>query len=706
MSVAKELHTIRHMPYGTARTAAAEAAARRIEADGPKQHLAEALLDLVEAYTFGGEGAKSFVVFARALRLWDASPELFDEGDEHNLFWEFKWVAGDLADYPQIKGAQAEAFLDDMQRRFELQGTGIAAVLAARFAWAWQSGGADAEERRLRWITSPRDSFDDCHACVIGRQTDFFVEQGRFEEALAMGSTQDGKCNIEPAKTFHAAALAALDLGKPAEALSLHHRAIASETSGNRDLASSRGQSFELLARGGQLERALRDLRGDYREMLADASSPLAHLRFLLGVLAGLSANLDRGEESTGVTLPGATATADSAGSGIGDAKVADLHAWASGRVRQYVDLFDARSGTGYYGDLLERALAARQAPQPLDFGPSYEPTGAADRAEAAPASGLARLWGKLTDRAGSNPANRAGHADGAGHADDAGHVDGAGHADGAGHVDGAGTAGIAGAADPAMIGPDALLARAEEAVARKDYAAATRDYALAVDPLEAAGWLERAGLAAAEAAQSATLERAEDRAHALFGRALPLLRAGGADAGTLAAVLAAWAPVAARMNDAETQIRATAAVLEAHPGFDAEGLTEELAARRQQEWATERATLRDTLARSLAATRGRSFGEGLDSERAAAEALRAGEEFAGVGLLADASHAFWLAGKIHIDRGDTEAAVWGLESAFEGFTAAKRRKERVLAAGELIKLLKETGQADRADEIVAALSA
>ncbi|GAA1318435.1 hypothetical protein ACFSWE_07370 [Leucobacter albus] len=700
MSDAKELHNIRRMPYGTARTAAAEAAARKIEADGPRELLPEALLDLVEAYTFGGEGAKSFVVFARALRLWDASPELFDASDEHNLFWEFKWVASDLADYPQITAPQAEAFLDDMQRRFELQGSGTSAVLASRFAWAWQSGASDAEERRLQWITSPRDSFDDCHACVIGRQTDFFIEQGRFEEALALGATQDGKCNIEPAKTFHATALAALSLGKPEAALEYHHRAAASETVGNRDLASSRGQSFELLARGGQLERALRELRGDYRELITDPPSPLAHLRFLLGFLAGLSANLDSGEQSSGITLPGI----GGAGTSGNDASVAELHAWAADQARAYAVAFDARSGSSYYGELVDRALAATQSSASLRFGSGYgatvaaagsgeaaageQPAGALaagapaaggetlnERAAAAAGapkpSGLAKLWSKLTDKAAPS---------------------------------GDAQPGAEPAADAASA-TSALLARAEESVARKEYAAAARDYAAAVAPLEAAGWLERAGLAAAEAAQSAALDRDEDAAHALFSRALPLLRSGGADAGTLAAVLAAWAPVAARMNDAETQIRATAAALDAHPEFDAGGLTDELAERRQREWATERATLRDTLARSLAATRGRSFGDGLDSDRAAAEALRAGEEFARLGLLADASHAFWLAGKIHLDRGDTDAAVWGLESAVEGFAAAKKRKERVAAAGELIKLFKETGQTERAQAVVAGLS-
>ena len=100
--VTQELRGLRNLPYGTARTAATETIVRRVEAEGPRESLAEALLDLVEAYTFSGEGAKSFVTFARLPRLWDQSPELFDATDRRNLFWEFKWIAADPVSYTHL----------------------------------------------------------------------------------------------------------------------------------------------------------------------------------------------------------------------------------------------------------------------------------------------------------------------------------------------------------------------------------------------------------------------------------------------------------------------------------------------------------------------------------------------------------------------------------------------------------------------------
>ena len=49
--VRRELREIRAMPYGSARTAAAEVIVRRIDAEGPQERLAEALLDRSEEHT-------------------------------------------------------------------------------------------------------------------------------------------------------------------------------------------------------------------------------------------------------------------------------------------------------------------------------------------------------------------------------------------------------------------------------------------------------------------------------------------------------------------------------------------------------------------------------------------------------------------------------------------------------------------------------
>ena len=639
MSDLDELRLLTRLAFGPARTAATERLVRRIEAEGPKDQVPEALLALMKAYSLGRESYKAFVVLARTLRLWDADPGLFGEVEQNRLFWQFKWVTDDLADYPQISNAQATALLDDMERRFALQGNGNRSVLEARFVWEWQSGIVDAEQSRLVWAATPEDDYSNCGACVIGEQTEYLLEQGRYQEALDIGSKQTGTCGMEPAKTYHAMALAAFNVGEPREAVKLHHKAMSSERAVNTRRAASRGQSFELLARGGQLERALRQLRSGDRDLLVAPETPLQQLRYLLRLIAGLSANRDDADLRTGVVIAGAAAPGQ-------DATLGELLNWATASARELAGAFDARSGTAHYAGLLEHALSATLGPKPLEVSAAAatEPQLPAPVAEAISA------------------------------------------------------------AETEFEAAEAHVEAANDFASSGEFVAAIREYERAGELFAEGGWIAQQGRAAAEAGQCASRLEEHAAAHACFARAVPLLRAGGADAGVIAAVLTKWAPVAASVNDAGQQVRASADVLAELAEIDPLSFTGESAERDLLDWQTRRATLRDTLARSIGAAQGRSFGDGLDIHRAAAEALQAGEEFAALGRVSDAAHAFWLVGKLQELAGDSEAAVWGYESAFEGFSATGNRTERAEVVGELIALLRATGQPDAADEIIAQL--
>ena len=637
-----ELHAIREMPYGTARTAAAETIARRIETDGPQELLATALLDLVEAYSFSGEGSKSFVVFARALRLWDERPELFDERASFLLFWQFKWIAADLTAYPQITVAHAEAFFADMQRRFELAGHGTSTVRLTRFLWAWLTGDTDTEQARLDWVSGGRDDFDDCAACTIGLQVNYFVTTGRYQEAVDLGVTQRDRCNREPARTHYGTALAALKVGDAALAHDQYQRALASDGGAKNDFTLSRAQGFQMLAEGGQFDRALRVLRNDLADSLRNADTPLSRLELSLHVLAGLSANLDRGEESTGLSV---VAGADHPEW----ATVSALHDWLRREAAQLARAFDERSGSTYFADQLARSLAARRSATPLPVTTRNAAPGAT-----------------LPETHGSTAAVPQPHA-----------------------------SELTEASTPSG---DVQLSLAEALFEHNKFGQAAQAYTRAAEAFEREGWLAKSGLALAEAAQCTVAEGDEDIAHTYFEAALPRLTTGQAAPETVIAVLEAWAPVAASMQDSDSQIAVTERLLASYENAepDLTGLTEDLAVRRQYEWQHQRTLIRDVLARSQA-----SAG---DTDAGIAAALRAGEEFAGLGQPFDAAHAFWLAGILQRDTGNSEGAIWAYESAFEGFTVAGRTEERANAASDLIDLLRSVGLTERADEVVASL--
>lgn len=628
-SVRQQLNTAYQLPYGVARTAAAESIVRRVENHGPIELLPEALLDLLEAHTFGDTPSRSFVVFARILRLWDESPELFDDHETHRLFWGFKWVAGDAPDYPNISMSQGEALLADMERRFALAGRSQTAVLAARFRWLWHTGRPEAEAARMLWIKAENDELDDCAACVVGQQVDYLVEGQRYREAIEVAAGQRGECNLEPTRTLYALALAQLLSGDGAAAVHSHYAGRGHLSLDSDDFAPARGQEVELLARGGHLERALRRLREEHASLLTSASTPLFRLRFLLSVLAGLSAHRTSGAEPTGLT-------------NIDAPTVADLLAWVEREARILAAGFDERSDTSYYGELIERNKQAGLAEVRLPLDLSQTTVTSYDVPAAAPNSPVESNEGPL--------------------------------------------------------------ATAERLQSQGAYAQAAAEYERAAAMAREEGRLESAGLAFAEAARCSDLADDDLSAQRLYSAGWPLLRAGGADLDVLVPVATAWAPVATRLMAADEVLVALGDVIELVTDPDLSGLSDALATRRRRELGRLRAAALDTLARTLASLPASARGPGRELKDAARVATDAAETYAQTGKIGDAAHAFWLAGRLLRDLGETDAAVWSLESAIEGFALARRRAERGEAANHLIELLRVTGQDTRADEIVEGL--
>lgn len=512
----RELSRIRRFPYGVSRTAAAESITRRIEADGPRSRLPEALLDLVEAYTFTEQTAPALVAFARALRLWDEAPDLFDTADTHNLFWEFKWIAGDLADVHQISRDQAEAFFADMRRRFAVAGLGSSSILLSQFKVAWKAGDENADELRRAWLATGSDSMDDCQACRIGIQVGFFLDSDRLDEAIRLGEQQDGRCNREPCSTLHSLALAYLNAGDGVAAGRTYRRALASVTAEHGVSCWSRGELFETLARGGELDRALAYLRNDDPGILLTARPELDRLRLLIHVVAGLSAHPDARDQPTFLAQDGATT-------------VGELRDWAIAESRPIASALDARNGNTRLTDLLAAAEHARLAPSPLvltevSVTPAAPVADVADTVDA----NAETMRVPATDESAEAP-NRP------------------------------------------------SIPSADELVALGRFVDAASAYVVRATEAEESGQLRDAGLAWAEAARCWQEEADEDRAHDAYRRGVALFTAGGGEATLTASILAAWAPTAYVAGDSDLLLDHLDTLLVQQAGDDDLGVRAEL---------------------------------------------------------------------------------------------------------------------------------
>jgi tetratricopeptide (TPR) repeat protein len=353
-----EIQAVDRMPYGLARTQAAERQVRLVDAEGPEAALAYALAVLVESLHWAGEPEKAFLPFTRMVRWWDERPELFDDTDRHTLFWQFKWMVTDLPDYPTVPAAQIDATLDDMERRYALAGNGRDAVAYSRFMWAWNRNAADVERWFQDWAVTPRDAFSQCVTCDPSNRADYLLSSGRVEEAVRLIEetvAAGGACSSEPANMLVNLALGYLDLGRARDAAGAYRRAVAALADAQGEMIWFRGRRIVLLGRGGQPAAAVAAIEDDAR-LLLDDDVPGSRLAFLQDVVAGTAALLPEHSE-----LPVRAA-------GVPVSTLGELHAWVVAEAELLVARFDARNGNDGWARSLAEARTTRPSPTPLDL--------------------------------------------------------------------------------------------------------------------------------------------------------------------------------------------------------------------------------------------------------------------------------------------------------------------------------------------------
>jgi tetratricopeptide (TPR) repeat protein len=638
----REISAVRGMPYGLARTQAAEVQVRLVEAEGPDEARAFALSTLVEAYNWGGEPEKSFVSFAQLLRWWDEHPEKFDQYDRHGLFWSYKWMISGLADFPTVPAAQIDRTLADMERRYALAGNGMDAVAYERFAWARQRGADDVEQAFQTWVATPRDDFSQCEACDPGDRASYLIATGRADEGIRLIEqtlTENPSCASEPADMLAYLAEAYLDTGRAQDAARAHRRAVAALAEAESDMVGARGRRIRLLARGGQVTRALRAIEEE-QHLLTGGDTPYSRLSF--SRLVGAATHVLRAEHGDRPLR----LTAVPAGT------VAELDDWLRAQARELAAAFDARNGTPSETESVERAWRTEPAAAALDLD-------VLPRAGAVPASSAPTVAATPATAPDSDTAP---------------------------------------AADPDAA---ALIAEAESLVTADRTEDAAPVYLRAAQLAEQAGLLTESGFAYAEAAHCAQVLGDDDGAAPAYAAAVARLRAGGVEPTAVVPVVVAWARAAAVAGGVEDVLATVdALVAELAAVEPAPEVAEALAQRADAARRRATADLEDAAAR-LQATRGDDAG----AEAGARLARSAAEAYGALGAVADAAHAFWLAGRLHDTRGQVDEAVWNLESAMEGFAIVRQGEPRGEVANLLIDVLRRSGQTARAEALAAELT-
>lgn len=375
-------------PHGTSQAATAENILDQAAQLGPTAEI-KAVFHLISAYEFSADRHKVLVPFARALRLWDQDPGVFDASATHSLFWDFKWVTTGLLDLPRVPLAAIENWLTEMDRRYRLAGHTERAVRMSEFYIADHIGDTERAQRAFDgWLAAERGELADCHACETARQGEFFSDGGDDAKAVRHWTpVLDGRltCAEEPHRALARSLLPLVRLGRLDEARTHHMRGYPM-VKGSESLMHSVAKHIEFCTLTGNEARALELLADTPGYFQADGEpEPRMGFYAVTALLMDRLVTLGRGDLP--VTGPaGRTWTA------------AELAGHARTEALRIAAAFDERNGTTAVSErvrstldaepLLERLPLGLRAVLPVAGDGGAVPAGAASAATADEADG------------------------------------------------------------------------------------------------------------------------------------------------------------------------------------------------------------------------------------------------------------------------------------------------------------------------------
>ncbi len=240
---------------------------------------------MLSAAAFGGAPDKLLVAFSWCLSQCDEDPEQFPEVD---ILWEYKWVIGNLRNFPQISRDKVEELYVDMDHRLKKNGFSDRPVLKLRWRSAMHSG--EMEKAAMifnRWKIAPIDRINDP---AVGDRNDVIEYEcirGNYEKALRIAAPiLSGELVNEgavPHTTLGMVVLPLFHLNQVKRAVNYHYWGIQLMNK-NPQYLYQFGQHLEFLALTGNLERGLRILEAVFLHFL-QSKAYFRKFQFALGAL-------------------------------------------------------------------------------------------------------------------------------------------------------------------------------------------------------------------------------------------------------------------------------------------------------------------------------------------------------------------------------------------------------------------------------------
>jgi hypothetical protein len=288
--------------------------------------------------------------FTWCLGQYDREPRRFAGRD---LFREYGWVIGQLANLPDVARPKLEELLADFARRLDAAGASRRAWHFVHMCIAPDLGDRDLGGEAVRALRRhPRDRF--CHDALweLAEEVEVEAFRGQWQRALHLAEPFLKDRYYERGKSDSACAnllLFLLKEGRRAEADALHTRCLRSYTPG-KCYYWWFGELLKFAAFTNDLGRAVRWYE-ECQRAITRHTDPLTRLHLALDAVVVFDRLIAAGTEKIALRLSDVVPVSPEGNL----YRVTALREWLGQEAAELADRFDARNGNSYFREQLQQ---------------------------------------------------------------------------------------------------------------------------------------------------------------------------------------------------------------------------------------------------------------------------------------------------------------------------------------------------------------
>lgn len=352
---------------GPAKVAMIEEAARIADTRRDDDAAFRARYELIQAASFAGQPDIMLVSYSWCLAKYDSDPERYDpDGGDilFHLLWRYKWVVGQMPDFPQFGKPQIAQMLADMKLRHKAWGSTLHAYYDECESVALTTDDkAAAVEAHKRFVKTKRDSLSNCPACVQDQLIRYHSFCGRREQAVAAAEPilkRKLTCNSVPHRTYGRLLGILWKLGDLDTAMG-YHKVGYPMVARKPGMIGNVDDHIRFLALTDNLDRAAKLLARHLPTALA-STCPNTRYGFLRECRLLLHRLGAAGKSTVPIRMPAGHPLHSEKGTG----DVAKVFAWLDAEAKSLAAAFDARNETTGCTDALARDLTL--TPKPIKY--------------------------------------------------------------------------------------------------------------------------------------------------------------------------------------------------------------------------------------------------------------------------------------------------------------------------------------------------